>query len=54
MNGDITYCSNRKCTKKKCERNQANVPFPYMDRWLADLEWTEYCIKKRRGKDEAD
>ena len=48
---DITFCSNRKCENKKCERNRCHINWaikPYHS--FADFENTEYCPKKRGGK----
>lgn len=44
---DITWCSNRRCKNKKCERNQERLrPTPYKAYSFADLEGTAYCIKR--------
>lgn len=45
---DITWCSNRKCNKK-CERNPKRIRWtPCKEYSFADLENTEYCIKKQK------
>lgn len=43
---DITWCSNRRCNSKRCERNPKRIrPNPIKEYSFADLENTAYCIK---------
>lgn len=44
---DITFCSNRQCTRKSCERHQSHIQWytkPYHS--IADFEGTKYCPKR--------
>ena len=47
MSQDITFCDNKKCKRKSCERHRSRVNWavgrPY--RSFADLENTRYCPK---------
>ena len=46
---DITWCSNRRCNNKKCERNPKNIRFtPFKEYSVSDLENTAYCVKTKR------
>lgn len=45
---DITFCSNRRCQNKTCERNQCHVILSIKPHYsVSDFENTEYCPKKR-------
>ena len=46
---DITWCTNCNCNIKKCERNPKRIRPTYRELSFADLEYTEYCPKKRRN-----
>lgn len=48
---DITWCSNRDCTRKKCKRNPMNIRKdapPTKMFSFADFEGTQYCIKENQ------
>lgn len=47
---DITWCSNRRCGNKKCERNPKRIRPSFKEYSFADLEGTAYC-KKKKEKD---
>ena len=50
---DITWCSNRRCNNKKCERNPKRIRFnPFKEYSFAELENTAYCPKKRTPQKE--
>ena len=52
---DITFCSNRKCNRKKCKRHYTNANWsvkPYHS--FADFENTQYCPKKRSDNNAKD
>lgn len=44
---DITWCSKRNCNNMKCERNRKHIRPTPRDLSFADLEYTDYCPKKR-------
>ena len=47
--GDITWCRNRRCNNKKCERNPKRIRFtPAKEYSFADLDGTAYCVKTTR------
>ena len=45
---DITFCMNRKCNYKKCERNPKHIRL-LIPHSFAYLEDTDYCPKKRKA-----
>ena len=49
---DITFCGNKKCKYKKCERHYSKIDWkigrPY--RSFAMLEGTKYCPLKKGGE----
>ena len=45
---DITWCSNRKCTVLKCERNPKHIK-QMREHSFAELENTDYCPKSKKG-----
>lgn len=46
---DITWCSNRRCNNKKCERNPKRIRFtPFKEYSFSDLDGTAYCVKTTR------
>ena len=47
--GDVTFCNNDKCKHKTCFRHLCHNGNPYWTS-LAELEDTEYCIKKEKGE----
>lgn len=49
---DITWCSNKKCTRMTCERNPKNIrPSVIQKEYsFADLEGTIYCSKTKKGE----
>lgn len=44
---DITWCSKRDCDRMKCERNRKHIRPTLSNLSFADLEYTDYCPKKR-------
>lgn len=52
---DITWCSNRKCTRTKCKRNPMHIrkdaPLTKMFSF-ADFKGTKYCIKAKEMESE--
>lgn len=44
---DITWCSKNNCDRVKCERNQKHIRPALRNLSFADLEYTDYCPKKR-------
>ena len=44
---DITWCSKRNCNNIICERNRKHIRPTPRDLSFADLEYTDYCLKKR-------
>ena len=50
---DITYCSNTKCTLKKCMRNPKNIRNKFICHSFADLENKKgYCLKVKEQQSE--
>lgn len=46
---DITWCRNRRCNNKKCERNPKRIRWtPCKEYSFADLDGTDYCEKTKR------
>ena len=49
---DITFCSNRKCERKTCQRHHSNADFsvkPYHS--FCDFTDTQYCPSRKDGAD---
>lgn len=45
---DITFCTNKKCTIKKCMRNPKNIRHHEITHSFADLDGKkDYCLKTR-------
>ena len=49
---DITYCDNRRCNLKSCERHPRRIRLAPVTKTFsfAHLEGTEFCIKEERKK----
>ena len=45
---DITFCTNKKCTIKKCMRNPKNIRLHYRPHSFADFDGSKnYCLKAK-------
>lgn len=40
---DITFCTQKECSKKSCFRHMANIRDHGRDHTVADLKGTEWC-----------
>lgn len=47
---DITFCSNRKCSRTKCERHPKRIKQIDIPHSFADLDNTGFCLKSDFSK----
>ena len=45
MSDDMTFCSNNKCGRLRCERNPKRIKVHYIPHSFMELDGTEYCYK---------